>query len=426
MILFKNAQIASEQTGPLPRADVLVEGEKIRAVGQNIEPPEGAEAQVIDCEGKILLPGLFDMHVHFRDPGRGDKETIKTGSEAAINGGVTGVLMMPNTTPAIDSGAGVQALLDNAARNARIRVLTSGCITKGQEGKDLAGIAGMKSKGVFLITDDGNPITDELVLRRAMDYAKNFELLVGTQCETPSLAGDGAMNEGAASYSLGIPGMPAISEEICLDRNLRIAQHTGAHIHIHGLSTACGMETVARFKNEGVKVSCEVAPHHLLFNEGDIGDYDTHFKTNPPLRTAEDNARLLQGLKEGIFDVIATNHAPHTQSDKNQDFTSAPFGITGLETALVSLYERFIKTGEFGWDVLVRRYSSEPRKLAKLDPVVIEEGATAEFVLFDPEGCTKFTKKFMRSKSSNTPFLDREVAGMVEMVVFNGEILLER
>ena len=423
--LFKNAQIAAAGQRDLSDGDVLVEDGKIVRVGPGIEAPEGAE--VIDCTGKILLPGLFDVHVHLREPGRNDKESIGTGTEAAINGGVTGVVAMPNTTPAIDSGGLVRSVLDIASKSARIPVHVAGAITKGREGKEMAGIAGMVGAGVRMITDDGSPVENPQMLRRAMEYAREFDLIVASHCETMELSGAGSMNEGKVSYKLGLPGIPAISEEICIERDISIARHTGCRLHIQHVTTARGMEIIRNAKNEGVRVTCEVSPHHLIFNEDHIVEYDTHFKMNPPLRTAADNEALHQGLREGVFDVIATDHAPHTEFEKRQlSFGDAPFGITGLETALPSLFEYFIMPGKLDWGVLVERYSAEPRKLLQLDSVEIAEGQAAELVVFDPGAKSLFSKEFMCSKASNSPFLDQEVAGRVDMVVVGDQELLKR
>ncbi len=427
--IYTGGQVASEDNPKLQKADVLIEGGKFKAVGENLEIPDGAEK--IDCSGKILLPSLYDVHVHAREPGQEGKETIATCAEAAINGGVTGIVLMPNTSPNIDSGDLVRAVLDKGAAT-RIEVETSGCITKNRAGEELAGIAGMKTAGVALLTDDGSPVENPQVLRRAMEYAKTFGLCIASHCETMALTAGGAMNEGAVSYRLGLPGIPAISEEINLDRDIRLAQYTGTHIHIQHVTTARGMETIRYFKeqmgggNEDFRVTCEVSPHHLIFNEDDIEDYDTHYKMNPPLRTAEDNAGLLQGLIDGVFDVIATDHAPHTEFEKNTDFESAPFGITGLETVLPSLFQHFIQPGKFGWDLLVRRYSAEPRRLMGKNAVKIAESQPAEMIVFDPGAKTHFTKEFMQSKSSNTPFLDQQLAGSVCEVVYGGEVLLRR
>jgi len=424
-ILIKNASVAAEDQRELPETDVLVEAGMVKAVAKGLDAPEGA--RVIDATGKILMPGLFDLHVHLREPGQTAKETIGAGSEAAINGGVTGVVAMPNTSPPIDNAGLVRSVLDIAKRDARIPVFTTGCITKSRAGEEMAPIAGMKTAGAVMITDDGSPVPNPQLLRRAMEYAREFDLPLASHCETMELSGPGAMNEGKVSYKLGLPGIPAISEEICISRDIQIAQYTGAHLHIQHVTTARGMEIIRRAKNDGVHVTCEIAPHHLIFNEEHIVDYDTHLKMNPPLRTPEDNSKLFDALVEGVFDVIATDHAPHTEFEKQQlDFASAPFGITGLETALPSIYHHFIKPGRLGWDAFVKRYAAEPRRILKMEQIAVAEGSAAELVLFDPTAHTTFSKEFMCSKASNTPFLDRSIDGSVEMVIVAGEVLLER
>tara|TARA_B100001029_G_scaffold111514_1_gene92044 strand:- start:639 stop:1928 length:1290 start_codon:yes stop_codon:yes gene_type:complete len=425
LIFIKQASIAKEGVSDLEEADVLIEGGLIKSVGVGLKVPD--QARIIEAKGKVVLPGLFDIHVHLREPGQTSKETIKTGTKAAINGGVTGVVAMPNTIPAIDSGGMVRSVLEIAKNDSGIPFFTTGCITKGREGKEMAAISGMKDAGVVMITDDGSPVENPQLLRRAMEYAREFDLPLASHCETMQLSGPGAMNEGRRSYKLGIPGIPSISEEICISRDIQIAAYTGAHLHIQHVTTAAGMEIIRRAKNDGVKVSCEVAPHHLIFNENHITDYDTYYKMNPPLRTEEDNVRLFDGLIEGVFDVIATDHAPHTEFEKRQqDFEAAPFGITGLETVLPSMFHYFINENKMDWGAMVQRYSSEPRKLLGHDPVSISEGQKAEFVIFDVNGETVFTKEFMESKSPNTPFLDKALKGSVELVVVGEEILLDR
>ena len=423
--LYRNAQIAHEDSATLQNADVLVEGDKIIGVAANITGVDDAEQ--IDCMGRILLPGLFDIHVHAREPGQEDKENIGTCAEAAINGGVTGFVMMPNTSPAIDNAGVVRSVLESA-RRARIgpSIYTTGAITKGRQGAELAGIAGMKGAGAVMLTDDGYPVDNPQVLRRAMEYAREFDIPIASHCEVKELSGKGCMHEGKVSYSLGLPGIPTISEEICIARDIRLAEFTGVHLHIQHVTTERGMGTIKRAKDRGIHVTCEVAPHHLMFNHEHIGDFDTHYKMNPPLRTPEDNAALLQGLRDGWFDVIATDHAPHTPFEKNQDFASAPFGITGLETALVSLYDHFISKNLLDWGLIVKRYSAEPRRLMKLAPVPIQEGGVAEFIVFNPARATTFSSAFTKSKSLNTPFLDKTLQGMVERVVYRGEELLSR
>lgn len=422
-ILYQGGEVAAEEGAPR-RADVLVEDGMTRAVGPDLAIPPGVK--VMDCAGKILVPAMFDAHVHFREPGQEHKEDIAHGTEAAINGGVTGVVMMPNTDPPIDSPAVVRTVLEKAREVSRIPVYTSGCITKGRAGGELAAIDGMRRAGVRMLTDDGDAVANPSVLMRAMEYASEFGMFFASHCEVAELSGPRALNEGRISYQLGIKGSPACSEEICMDRDIRLAHAAGAHVHIQHVSSAIGMKTIRFWKEQGARVTAEVAPHHLLFSEEDIGQYDTHYKMNPPLRTPADTAALLEGLKEGVFDQIATDHAPHSEFEKSQDFVSAPNGITGLETALVALFDRFVRAGDFGWDLLVKRYSAEPRRMMGLDPVPVEEGEPAEFLVFDPAGETTFSRDFMKSKSVNTPFLDRTLHGRIEMVIRGDADLLDR
>lgn len=424
-ILLRNSRIASESSPDLLSADVLIQDGIIQKIEQDIAAPD--VCRVIDCREQILCPGFFDAHVHFREPGQEQKENIASGSEAAINGGITGVVMMPNTSPALDSGASVSAILESGNRHSRIPIFTSGCVTKGREGKELASIDGMRDAGVKMLTDDGDTTINSSILFRAMQYASEFGMFFASHCEVPELAGPRALNEGAVSYRLGIAGSPACAEEIIIDRDIRLAHATGAHIHIQHVSSKMGMETIRWWKSRGdVKVTAEVSPHHLLFTDEHIGDFDTHYKMNPPLRTKADNDALLEGLLDGTFDMIATDHAPHTPFEKSQDFVSAPNGITGLDTAVVSLYHHFIKPGKFAWDTLIRKYSAEPRRMMSLEVPTIEVGQRANLTLFNTEETSTFTKDFMKSKAENTPFLDKTLSGRVDLVVLGDELLLER
>lgn len=424
--IFRHAQIATEDSPKLSRADVLVEGGRITAVAASIQGVDDAE--VIDCTGSILLPSLFDLHVHAREPGREDREDIRSCSEAAISGGITGMVLQPDSTPATDSAGAVQNVMDSVREKSRIwqSVFTAGAITKGRKGEELAGIAGMKTRGAVYLTDNNHAVSNPQVLRRAMEYARQFDLPVASYCDVKELSGSGSMHEGSVSYSLGLPGIPAISEEICIARDIRIAQYAGVHLHLQHVSTREGMETICRAKERGIRVTCEVTPHHLLFNHHHIGSYDTRYKVYPPLRTEEDNDALLEGLKRGCFDVIVTDHAPHTEFETNQDFASAPFGITGLETALPALYQHFIKPGKLGWDVLVKRFSAEPRRMLKQEVPAVKEGSVADFVVFNPQRTSTFTRDFIRSKGINTPFYGQSLEGLVERVIYRGEELLAR
>ena len=422
--LFRGGLAVDAATAQPRRLDLLVAADgKIQRAAPEIK---SADAETTVCTGRILLPGLFDMHVHLREPGREDEETIASGGRAAARGGFTGLVAMPNTDPPIDSGGLVRYVLTLAREHSPVPVWTSGCITKGRAGKQLADIADMHRQGAVMITDDGDPVADPYLFRRALEYAHHFDLLVACHCETPELSRGGAMNEGARSYALGLPGVPACSEEISIARDLELARLTGARIHIQHVSTAHGLDLIRRAKRDGVRVTCEVTPHHLLLNEDDITDYDTNFKMNPPLRTAADNKALLAGLLDGSIDALASDHAPHTEFEKNLDFASAPFGITGLETALPSLFQHLVRPGRLPWDVLVRTFSQAPRRILGLESPEFREGARADFIVFDPEAATHVNADTMASKSRNTPFIGRTLDGAVTQTVLGAELLLGR
>ena len=423
MLLIQNVQICSETEISAPQDVILAEG-IIHQIGTNLDAP--AEARLIDGTGKLLMPSMFDTHVHFREPGQTHKEDIASGSEAAINGGVTGIVMMPNTSPSIDNPLIVRELLKKAREVSRIKVYTSGCVSKNREGLELAAIHGMKEEGVLMLTDDGDTVDNPALYKRAMEYATEFDMFFASHCETPSLSGPRAMNEGKKSYELGIQGSPAISEEICMDRDIRLAHATGAHLHIQHVSSGIGVKTIKFWKSMGARVTAEVCPHHLIFNEEHIGEFDTNFKMNPPLRTEADNLALLEGLKDDTFDIISTDHAPHTEHEKQSvDFVSAPNGITGLETALVSLHHEFVDKGLLDWPLIVRKFSAEPRRLMKLAPVPIVEGGVAECLLFDPKSTTTYSREFFRSKSCNSPYIDQTLKGEIQLVILEDQILLD-
>ena len=410
--LFRNGRIASADSKDLVAADVLVdETGTITAVGSDLTAPAGAE--VVDCQGCVLVPGMFDVHVHAREPGQEHKETLATCSVAALRGGVTGVVLMPDTAPPIDTGNLVKSAMDLVSELSAIPMLQSGCLTKGREGKEMAGFSGMASRGVPMLTDADRTVPCPDLLRRCMEYARDFDLLVTSHCDTPALTKAGAINEGRVSYRFGLPGIPAISQEIAIDRDIRVAQHTGARLHLQQVSTARGLKSVQCAKEAGTLVTCEVSPHHLVLTELQIKDYNTHFKFNPPLRPASDVEALVAGFIDGSIDVLACDHAPHTEFEKSSEFGSAPFGAAGLETTVPVMFDRFIRKGVFGWDLLIERYSAAPRRLVGMKPVEIAEGAKAEFFVFDPEGETPVTRETMKTKSPVSPFLGETLAGKV-------------
>lgn len=414
-VMYQGGSLATA-TDPAPvKSDLLVEDGIIRAVASSLAVPENTA--VVDCSGRILIPGLFDMLVHMRQPGREDSETIATGSRAALHGGITGVLAMPNTLPPIDTGGMVRFVRSLAREEAVIPVHTAGCISKQRAGKEMAEIGDMRDSGALMVTDDGHTVEDPQLLLRAMQYARDFDIVVGCHCATPALDVGGGMNDGHMAYRLGVRGLPACSEEICMDRDLRLAQTAGARVHIQQVTTAHGVEIIRRYKDAGVRVSADVSPHHLLFTEEDLATYDTSLKMYPPLRTEADRLALLDGLRDGTLDCIASDHAPHPPFEKSRNFTAAPFGILGLETALLSIYDRLIEPGAIGWDLLVRSYVDSPRRVLGLPPVRIAEEAPAEFVMFDPEKTTEVSEAWMQSKSRNTPFLGTVLQGHIDCVV---------
>lgn len=410
--LFKNGRIATAESSELREADVLVDAAGIiTAIGTGLSTPEGAE--VIDCAGCLLVPGMFDVHVHSREPGDEHKETLATCAAAALHGGVTGVVLMPDTSPPVDSGNLVKSAMDLVSEVSPIPMFQSGCLTKGRQGSELAGFSGMASRGVPMLTDADRTVACPDLMRRCMEYARDFDLLVTSHTDTPALSKAGVVNEGRVSYRFGLPGIPAISQEIAIDRDILVAAHTGARLHLQQLSTARGLESVRRAKDAGTMVTCEVSPHHLVLSELDIKDYNTHFKFNPPLRSVEDSGALVQGLIDGSIDLIACDHAPHTEFEKSSDFGSAPFGAAGLETTVLVLHDRFIRAGVFGWDLLIQRYSDAPRKLIGQKPVAISEGTEAEFFVFDPAAETTITRDYLRTKSPVSPFIGETLAGAI-------------
>lgn len=419
-LLLRRIQIAA--TGQT--ADVLARAGRYEAIGVDLPSPGGVRE--VDAAGLLLLPGLFDMNVHLREPGREDKEDMASGSAAAVNGGITGLLAMPNTDPAVDTGGMVQSVVDLAAAKSRVPVFPAGCITKGRAGSELAAIGDMAAMGARLLTDDPKPVENPQVLRRAMEYARDFGLAIASHATTPALWQGGAMNEGYTSYALGLPGIPAIAEEIAIARDIAIARHTGCRLHFQHVSTARGMAIVRAAKQEGLPVTCEVTPHHLIFDESSVGDYDTRFKMDPPLRLEEDKAALLEALRDGTADVITSDHAPHSDFEKNTDFTSAPFGVSALDTALIALHHHFIAPGQLSWSRLIEAYSAAPRRLLGLAIPTIATGREVDAVVFDPKATTVVDHDFLRSQGRNNPFLGRSVLGSVRMVLLGERILLDR
>jgi len=411
VLVIKGAEVLAGDGSAARAADVLVENGVCRAVDAGFAVPEGAA--VVEAAGMVLLPGLFDLNAHLREPGREDEEDFASASAAAIQGGVTGILAMPNTDPPIDSAGMVQSVMDLAAAKSAIPIHFAACLTKGRAGKEMAALGEIAALGVKVVTDDPSPVENPRMLRRLMEYAKPFGLTVSCHATTPALVEGGAMNEGAVGYRLGLPGMPAMAEEIAILRDLEIARHTGCPIHFQHISTRRGLAAVRRAKEEGLAVTCEVTPHHLIFDETAIGRYDTRFKMDPPLRTREDCEGLLEGLLDGTADFLTSDHAPHSDFEKQTDFSDAPFGVSALDTLLPALHHHLVLGGRLPWKILVERFSTAPRRFLGIEPARIAAGASFNAVLFDPAGQTVVTRAFLRSRGPNNPFLGETLAGRV-------------
>ncbi len=411
-LLLKDAHVIDPQNGIDEVTDVLVRDGLVVAVGTDIELPE--KLLVKDCAGKYLIPGMVDVHVHFRDPGQEYKEDLITGMRAAAHGGFTGVVPMANTKPAIDTGAMVEYLLEKAAwEPGRTRIYPLGACTKGFAGKELAEMGDMVAAGAVAFSDDGHGIQDGGMMRQVLDYAKMFGAPVLSHCQMEDIVGAGVVNEGVVSARLGLRGWPAAGEETQIARDIELARLTGCHVHIQHLTTARAVDMVARAKAEGVPVTCEVTPHHLFLNEDDIkaDSYSTNLKMNPPLRTREDNLALQEALIDGRIDMVATDHAPHAAHEKALEFNHAPFGTTGLETALGLLLTELVLPGKMSWQRLVEVTSIAPRELIGVEQVELREGSTADYTIIDPGVSWTVDEDDFYSRSKNTAFLGWELTG---------------
>lgn len=423
MLLIKGAHVVDPQVGLDGVYDVLVEGERIARVGEQIRTPEGAE--VIDAAGKYLVPGLTDIHVHFRDPGYEYKETIETGSAAAATGGFTDVATMPNTDPVVDSGEGIRYQIAKGDAAGLVHVRPIGACTRGEKGEALAEIGDMVAEGACMFSDDGRGVQSAGMLRTVMDYVRQFDRAVACHCEVRSLTEHGMVNEGRASTRLGLAGWPAAGEEIEIARDIELCRLTGCALHICHISTAHGMELVRSAKAEGLPVTAEVCPHHLFLDESALDDtYDTNLKMNPPLRRATDAAALREGIVDGTIDCVVTDHAPHALHEKECEFEIAPFGVVGLETSLPLMLTNLVATGKMSWQRLVEVMCVNPRKVARLAPVRVEAGSVADLTLIDPDASFEVTPETFAGKQQNSAFMGAKLKGRAADTVVAGKHVL--
>lgn len=412
---------APENTG----MNVLVESGRI---SEWIRPGDGQPEvdEMFDASGLLVAPGFIDIHVHLREPGQEHKETIATGCSAAVAGGFTTVCPMPNTSPVNDNAAITRYMIEQGERASQANVFPIGAITKSSDGSELAEMGEMKSAGAVAVSDDGRPVPNAGIMRRAMQYAKDFDLPVIDHCEDKSLSTGGVMHEGRISLLLGLKGMPALAEEIDVVRDLLLAKETGAHIHIAHVSTRGAIEAVRRAKNEGVNVTCEVAPHHFTLTDRSVEGYDTNTKMAPPLRSDEHLEAVIEGIKDGTIDAIASDHAPHHADEKALEYDRAPFGIIGLETSIGLSLTELVHKGVIGLERLVELCSTNPARIMRLqDRGTLKPGAIADITIIDPEKEWTYNNADSRSKSRNSPFGNRRLTGRAVATIVSGRIVFK-
>jgi dihydroorotase len=406
--------------------NLLIENGKVVAwLGHNEAAPEDAE--VFDANGMIVAPGFIDLHVHLREPGQEHKETIASGCAAAVAGGWTSVCPMPNTSPVNDNAAITRYMIEQAEREGTANVFPVGAITKSSDGHELAEMGEMKAAGAVAVSDDGRPVPTAGMMRRAMEYAKDFDLPVVDHCEDKSLSSGGVMHEGKISLLLGLKGMPALAEEIDAVRDIILAKETGARIHIAHVSTRGAIEAVRRAKNEGIKVTCEVTPHHFTLTDRAVEGYDTNTKMSPPLRSEEHLEAILEGLRDGTIDAIATDHAPHHADEKALEYDRAPMGIIGLETAIGLAFGELVDRGVIDLVRLVELCSTNPAKIFNLENRgTLKVGSIADITILDPNLEWTYRNADSKSKSKNSPFDGRDFTGAAVATIVGGKIVYRR
>lgn len=403
-------------------ADVLVEDGKIKAIGENLE---AAGAEVYDATGKVVTPGLIDLHVHFREPGQEAKEDFESGANAAAAGGFTTVCTMPNTKPAVDDAAMVRSLEKRAEDVAKVHVKIIGAVTKGQEGKELAELGDMIEAGAVAFSDDGHYDQKAKVLLNAFDYLHTFDKVIVNHDEETSLVEDGVMNEGHRSAMLGLKGRPTVAEDIAVARDIMLAEYAGSRVHVAHISSARAVDIVRQAKKRGVRVTCEVTPQHLTMTDECVNLFDTSTKINPPLRAQKDCEALLEGLKDGTIDAIVTDHSPHAQEDKDREYIYAPSGFPGLETSLGIMLTDLYHQGKLDLATIVSKMTCEPAKVFGMDAGTLAVGKSADITVIDPELCWTVDEKKFYTKGSHSPFIGRELKGKAVLTVVAGKIVMQ-
>ena len=391
----------------------------------SLSAAEKKRAKKIDARGLVACPGLVDIHVHLREPGQTHKETIATGTRAAAAGGFTSVVCMPNTTPPADNAGTIQYIKDVISRDAVVKVYPTGCITTGQKGQALAPIGTLKRAGVVAITDDGDCVQSNELMRRALEYAKMFDLPVMDHCQDQSMTQGAVMNEGVVSTRLGLRGWPNAAEDVIVSRNVILSTYTGAHIHLQHITSHNSIEIIRRAKTRGVRIRAEATPHHIALTDAAIAGYDTNFKMNPPVRTEADRREIIAGLRDGTLDCIATDHAPHTDYEKDKEFDFAANGIIGLETALAVVLDVLVRESKFKLAHVVDLLTRRPAQILGLPAGTLAAGAAADLCLFDPEEKWTYDARAGFSKSGNSPWHGQTFTGRVRMTIVDGRVVFD-
>jgi len=422
--LLRGGRVVDPANGLDGAFDILIDGDRIAKVGRGL-PVDGATVVEVPA-GFVVVPGLIDMHVHLREPGQEHKETVATGTASAVAGGFTAVACMPNTSPVNDSATVTGLILAKAAAAGLARVYPIGAVSKGQKGELLADIGELKAAGCVAITDDGHPTATALLLRRALEYAGMFGIPVVEHCEDPTLKADGVAHEGYHASRLGLRGIPGACESLGVERGVLLAELTGSHFHVAHMSARGSMRAVRKAKEAGVRVTCEVAPHHFTLTDEALGSpipYDTNTKMNPPLREAADRDAMIQGIADGTVDVIATDHAPHHYDEKKVEFDRAPFGIVGLETAVPLTFDRLVHAGHIPLRRMIELLSVNPARVLNLPGGTLSEGALADITVLAPDLAVHVQATKLRSRSKNTPFDGWQLRGGVAATIVGGRVV---
>jgi dihydroorotase len=403
-------------------AHIFVQDGLIKEISPRKTTTRIGAKEVIDAKGKIVVPGLIDMHAHLREPGREDEETIYTGSCAAVAGGFTSVCCMPNTEPPIDNQEAVKFVYAKA-KEAKCKIFCVGAVTKGEKGEELTEILDLVRAGVVAISDDGKPVSSSQVMRNALEYCKMFNLPIISHCEDLNLSSGGVMHEGFVSTSLGMNGIPSIAEEVMVARDLKLAEFTGGRVHIAHVSTQGSVDLIREAKKRGIKVTCETTPHHFTLTDDAVKTFDTNAKVNPPLRTRKDVEAIKKGLKDGTIDSIATDHAPHSVEEKEVEFDFAPFGMVGLETALGLVVTELVNKKILTWPQAIAKLTINPSRILNLKGGRIKRDFPADLTIIDPKASWIVNPSQFKSKSKNSPFGGKKLRGRVCYTIVDGKIV---